>query len=233
MELKKNPEIDINRKRGLFFSIGLTISLSLVILAFEYKTPVEGDLVDLGKTKADFDEIVEIPPTEQPPPPPVKTLQMPQVIEVPDEQEIEEEIEINLDVEITEEMAIEEFIYDEVPMEEEVEEIFTIVEQAPMYKGGNVAMYNYLGKELRYPSVARRMGIEGRVFVQFVVDKDGKITDVLSLKGIGGGCDEEAVRVVSSMPSWNPGKQRGKPVKVRMVLPVFFRLKDNDGLTAN
>ena len=98
------------------------------------------------------------------------------------------------------------------------------MEDQPGFPGGMPAFYEYVSKNLKYPNQARRMGIEGRVFVQFVVGKNGSITDVTAIKGIGAGCDEEAVRVIKSSPNWSPGKQRGKPVKVRMILPITFKL---------
>jgi len=225
MELKKNPKADLNKKRWLFYFIGLTVTLGVVLWAFEYKSYDDAELVDLGSVDDDFEDILEIPPTEQPPPPP-PPVQLPEIIEVPDEEEIEEEIEVDLDVEVTEETVVEDIVFEEAPEEEEVDEIFTIVEDKPSYPGGDAAMYKYLGKNINYPSQARRMGIEGRVFVQFVVNKDGSISDVKSIKGIGAGCDEEAARVIASMKNWKPGKQRGRPVKVRMVLPVFFKLNN-------
>ena len=143
---------------------------------------------------------------------------------MPDEEEIEDEIEVNLDVEITEESAIEQIVFEE-PVEEEVaDEVFTIVEQQPVYPGGMSAFYQFVQKKLKYPSQARRMGIEGKVFVQFVVDKKGNITEVVAVRGIGAGCDVEAVRVIKSSPKWKAGKQRGKAVKVRMILPITFKL---------
>lgn len=108
--------------------------------------------------------------------------------------------------------------------EEEVEEVFTIVEESAEPIGGMDAFYKYVQKNLKYPAQARRMGVEGKVFVQFVIDKDGSITDVKVVKGIGAGCDEEAVRVIESAPKWKPGKQRGRPVKQRIVLPISFKL---------
>jgi protein TonB len=98
------------------------------------------------------------------------------------------------------------------------------VENQPAPVGGYEAFYKYIGKNIKYPDQARRMGVEGKVFVQFVVDKDGSITDVQVLKGIGSGCDEEAIRVVKSAPKWTPGKQRGRPVRVRMSVPIAFKL---------
>jgi protein TonB len=223
MELKKNPEKDLDKKSGMFMNIGLVVSLVLVITAFEWKFYDEGSLVDLGTLDDDFEDIMEIPPTEQPPPPPPK-IQLPKIIEIPDEEEIEEEIEVDLDVEITEETVIEDIVFDDAPEEEVADEIFDIVEDQPTPPGGMSAFYKYVGKSIKYPNQARRMGIEGRVFVQFVVDKKGNLTDVKAIKGIGAGCDLEAVRIIKGATKWKPGKQRGRPVKVRMILPITFKL---------
>lgn len=104
------------------------------------------------------------------------------------------------------------------------EEIFTVVEDQPFPKGDMASFYDYVGKSLNYPAQARSLGIEGKVFVQFIVDKTGKITDVKAVKGIGGGCDKEAVRVIRESARWNPGLQRGQKVNVRMILPITFKL---------
>lgn len=223
MEEKKTPKADLNKKTGLYLSIGLVISLALVTLAFEWKSYDDTGLVDLGQVESDFEDVMEIPPTEQPPPPPPKIVQ-PEIIEVPDEEEIEEDIEIDLDVEITEDTQIEEMVFEEAPEEEATDEIFMVVEDQPEPQGGMQAFYEYVGKNLKYPSQARRMGVEGKVFVQFVVNTDGSLTDVQAIKGIGAGCDEAAVEVVKNAPKWKPGKQRGRAVRVRMVLPITFKL---------
>ena len=222
METRKNPKADLNRKTGLFFNIGLVISLLLVITAFEWRFTETKITVDLYDTQDNFEDLLEIPPTEFPPPPPPK-IKQPKLIEVPDDEKIDEDIPISIDVEVREEDIIEEYIYEE-PEKEETEEIFTFVENQPEPKGGMAAFYAYLKKNLNYPDKARRLGIEGKVFLQFVVDKNGAISDVRVIKGIGAGCDEEAVRVLKNAPEWNPGKQRGKPVKVRMVMPVLFKI---------
>jgi protein TonB len=222
MEAKKSDKADLTKKSGFFFSIGLFASMAMVVYTFELKQYDE-NLVDLVAKSTDvFEEVLEVPPTDQPPPPP-PAVQTPQIVEVPDEEEIEEEIQINLDVEVTEETKVEEIVVVEAP-KEEVDEIFTIVEESAAPKGGMAAFYKYVGDKMKYPAQARRMGIEGRVFVEFVINKDGSITDVKAVKGIGAGCDEEAVRVVQSAPAWTPGKQRGKAVKQRMVLPITFKL---------
>ncbi len=223
MESKKTPSADLNRKTGLHLSIGLVISLALITLAFEWKSYDDQSLVDLGVVDDDFEDVMEIPPTEQPPPPPPK-IQQPEIIEVPDEEEIEEEIEIDLDIEVTEDTQIEEMVFEEAPEEEVSDEIFMVVEDQPEPNGGIQAFYDYVNKNMKYPSQARRMGVEGKVFVQFVVNTDGSLTDVKAIKGIGAGCDDEAVRVIKSAPKWKPGKQRGRAVRVRMVLPITFKL---------
>ena len=221
--IKKYTHVNLDHYTKLFTNLGLSLSLLITLWAFNHKTYDDAGLVDLGQVDDDFEDIMEIPPTEQPPPPPPK-IELPKIIEIPDEEEIEEEIEVDLDVEITEETVIEDIVFEEAPEEEVADEIFDIVEDQPTPPGGMGAFYKYVGKEMNYPNQARRMGIEGRVFVQFVVDKSGHITDVRAIKGIGAGCDEEAVRVLQKAPKWAPGKQRGRPVKVRMILPITFKL---------
>ncbi len=222
MEVKKNPKIALANKSGLFLNIGFVISILLVIVAFEWKSYGDNDLLNIGQVIDDFDEITEIPITHQPPPPPPKAKQ-PEIVEVDDEVEIEEEIKVDLDVEITEETEIEEIIFAEPVEEEEINEIFTLVEEFPSFDGGDVAYIKFIQKNLIYPEKARRMGIEGRIFVQFIVEKDGSLTNIKVLRGIGGDCNEEAIRVLKNSPKWLPGKQRGKAVRVQMVVPMTFK----------
>ena len=222
MEQKKTENANLDKKRGLYFNVGLVVTMAIIVFAFENKSYDDNDIVLQGQVTEIVDDLLDIPPTEQPPPPPPK-IQQPEIIEVPDEEEIEEEIEVDLDIEITEEEVIEEIVFEEVA-EEVADEIFTIVEDSAEPDGGMEAFYKFVKKKLKYPSQARRMGIEGRVFVEFVVAKDGTLTSVRSIKGIGAGCDEEAVRVIKSHPKWKPGKQRGKPVRQKIVLPITFQL---------
>ena len=107
----------------------------------------------------------------------------------------------------------------------EPEKIFTVVEQQPEFQGGASEMYKYLSKNIKYPSAASRANVSGRVFMSFVVNVDGSITDVSVLKGLGFGCDEEAIRVVKAMPKWKPGKQSGRAVRVKFNLPINFQLE--------
>jgi protein TonB len=105
------------------------------------------------------------------------------------------------------------------------EEVFTRVEQMPMFGSGEKELMEYLGKNIKYPTIARENGISGTVIVQFVVERDGSISSPEVARGIGGGCDEEALRVVRNMPKWKPGKQQGRAVKVKFTLPIKFRLE--------
>jgi protein TonB len=225
MEPKKSEKADLTKKTFLFFNIGLIVALLASIFAFTYKVEDENSGLDAANNQTIVEEIMEVPPTEQLPPPPPK-IEQPQIVEVPDETEIEEDLEIDMDTEtdVTETVA-------EVPIAPVIEEpkedpntIFTVVEETAAPIGGMAAFYEYVGKKIKYPAQAKRMGIEGKVFVEFVIEKDGTITDVKAIKGIGGGCDQEAERILASAPKWKPGKQRGKPVRQKMVLPINFKL---------
>jgi protein TonB len=116
----------------------------------------------------------------------------------------------------------------EISREEEnadADQIFVVVEKMPEFPGGEDSLYSYTAKNLTYPPEAREKGIQGTVYVSFVVEADGSVTDPRVLRGIGGGCDEMALELVKNMPRWVPGKQRGKPIRVQFTLPVKFRLK--------
>jgi protein TonB len=224
LEIKKNPNVDLNKKRGFIFSISLVITLSLVLYAFEWKQ-YDKTLVELTSKQTNvFETMVEVPPTNIPPPPEV-IVQQPQLVAVPDEEEIEQDIKFVFDIEVTEDTKIEEYKPVEIPkVEEESEEIFLVVEENAQPQGGIGEFYRYISENVKYPAQARRLQVEGKVFVEFVVGKDGKIFNATAVKGIGAGCDEEAVRIISNSPNWSPAKQRGKPVKQRMVLPITFKL---------
>lgn len=223
MEAKKTEKADLTKKTALFFSIGLLITMAITLKAFTWKNYDES-LLDLqGKSTNVFEEMLEVPPTEQPPPP-APIIQQPQIVEVPDEEEIKEDLNLKFDVEVTEETKVETIVVAPVEEKEDVDQVFSVVEESAEPKGGMPAFYKFVGEKMKYPAQARRMGVEGRVFVEFVVNRDGSIVDVKAIKGIGAGCDEEAVRVVQSAPSWKPGKQRGKPVRQKMVIPIIFKL---------
>jgi len=115
---------------------------------------------------------------------------------------------------------------DSIQTESDGISVFNLVEKQPEFPGGEQALLDYIGSNVHYPKKARKKNIQGTVYISFIVEKDGKVSTVKVLRGIGGGCDEEAVRVVSSMPAWKPGYQRGKPVRVQFNLPIRFILDD-------
>ena len=221
MQLRKNPEADLERRKMSFWMIGALTALAITLVAFEWTT-FDRSREGLGALELDLIEEEVIPPSATPPPPPPPPPAPTQVIEIVDDEEEVVETE-------TVEMEVQENTEVQAPVqrEEEVveEQIFTIVEDMPAYPGGELEMRKYLGKSSKYPQMAQDAGIQGTVFLTFEVDKDGKIKDVKVLRGIGGGCDEEAIRVVKAMPQWSPGKQRGKPVRVQFNLPVKFTLR--------
>ena len=199
---------------------GLTLTLALSVCLFEYKTiSANSYTIKSSLTIIEDEEIVEInkPITPPPPPPPVS---IPEVVEVVKDEKIidkpvlllDSEIDINIVVEIEEET---------VPI---VETIFDVVEEMPEFIGGIEKLYEYLGNNINYPEQAKDFSIQGKVFVQFVVWKDGSIKDVKVIKGTHKLLDKEALRVINNMPNWKPGKQRGKNVNARFTLPIKFRI---------
>ena len=226
MEAKKNPKADLSRWHGVLFGISLLLTMSLMLVAFEWKTSDKQTKITLTRSTNIFEPLAEIPPTEiKAPPPPV--IQQPTLIVVPDEEEIKQELKFDLDVEITTDTKVQEYTPVDLPKieeEEEADKIFVVVEQTATPKDGLPAFYKYVAANLRYPIAASRMGVEGKIFVQFIINKDGSISDVIAINELGSGLEQEAIRIVANAPAWNPGRQRGKPVKQRMVIPIFFKL---------
>ena len=226
MEEKKSPKANLENKKVMFTQIGLIISLLIAWMAFEHKSydKREIDPSLLRQTEVVEEEMVEITKQEEPKPQPVEVPKQTTQLEIVEDDVEVEDIEINAEVDQTE--VIEEYVPVEVEEEEVVEqEIFQIVEEMPAYPGGDQKLMEFIAKGIKYPQIARETGIQGRVFVGFVVEPDGSVSNVKVLRGIGGGCDEEAMRVVKSMPKWKPGKQRGKAVRVSYMLPVNFKLQ--------
>ncbi len=224
----KPLKIDLEHSKVIFREIGLIIALTAVLVAFNLRSYDRYEVGLVSRTLEEApEEMVEITQHEKPLPPPETPQQTTLISIVENELEVEDDIVIN--VEADQETVIEEY-KPEIPAEEEDEEmdeeepIFVIVESMPEFPGGEEARLQYLNENVRYPTMAREAGIQGRVFVEFVVEKDGKVTNVRVVRGIGGGCDEEAIRVVESMPRWIPGKQRNVPVRCRFNMPIRFIL---------
>jgi len=214
-----------SRHTGLRFQIGLAISLAITLVAFEWKTPIETFKIDSLPSEAFLDTLQYPPITEIPPPPKPKVKLEEVIIEEVEENAPEivlefNEFDENLEVETAENFKEEE-IEDEI-----AEETFVLLPEVQAeYQGGQAAFLKFLSKNIKYPKQAVRMTVEGTVYVQFIVEKDGSLNHIELVRGIGSGCDEEAIRVVGKSKKWKPAKQRGLPVRQKMVIPIKFKLR--------
>jgi len=229
MEVKKSPKADLENMRNLFLWIGLVVALGVTLLAFEWTAkPTKAD--SLGSIQAQEVEEEIIPITREqeikppPPPPPPKVIEVLNIVD--DDVEIEDELKID-DSEADEETVIDvaPVIVAEEEEEEEDTEVFFIVEDMPEFPGGELALRKFIGNAIKYPVIAQENGIQGKVYVTFVVGKDGSVTNASIARGVDPSLDKEALRVVNSLPKWKPGKQRGKPVNVSYTVPINFVLQ--------
>jgi protein TonB len=227
MTPKKSERVNLEKMRAIFLGIGLIVSLLLILTAFNWRS-YDRQIAWIQPGHIE-DIAIELPPVtiQKPPePPPVKVIKAYVNINVVDvESPLDDEVFINADIGPMEPVPS----YIPVPpMKEETEpsevEIFKVVESMPEFPGGEKAMYAFLSGNMIYPETAKDAGISGKVYITFVVERDGSITDVKVMRGIGGGCDEEAVRVIQKMPKWSPGKQRNIPVRVQFILDIKFTL---------
>lgn len=228
MEAKKSIKADLEKKKGLFLEIGLVVALVASLVAFNIKS-YDQEAVEVSQRTAidEIEDVVIQTAEELPPPPPPETPEITtEITIVEDDVEIENELGIidmgdnaNQAQEVFVPVAIED---DQVEVEEE---IVIFVEEQPQFPGGEEALYTYLHDNIKYPQLARDNNITGKVFVQFVVEKDGSISNAKVMRDIGGGCGNEALRVVKSMPKWKPGKQQGRAVRAQFNLPVAFNLR--------
>lgn len=227
-EVKKSPKANIDALKLTSILMGMVVGISVLFFAFEWssKTKKLDESIIVQDVLAE--EEIEItrrdPPPPPPPPPPAP--ETPEIIQVVEEK-VETRIEINTEDDASK-RQMETFVPPPPPkpkVEEETEEIFVVVEEQPEFPGGNAAMMKFLSDNIKYPVIAQENGIQGRVITNFVVERDGSITDVQVVRGVDPSLDKEAVRVIQSMPKWKPGKQRGSAVRVRFTLPVVFRLQ--------
>lgn len=228
MEIKKTPKADLENKKSTWMLIGYVIVLAFMFIAFEWtKRDIK---IDTSQALTDlFFEEEMVPITEQeekvaPPPPEVapiaETLEI-----VADDADVEETVIASSEETGT---AVEVKYVPVAVVEEEPEEqtIFEVVEQMPEFpNGGMSGLMQFLSKNIKYPTIAQENGTQGRVTVQFVVNRDGTIVDARVIRGVDPYLDKEALRVIGTMPKWKPGMQRGKPVRVKYTVPVMFRLQ--------
>lgn len=227
MEVKKTPKADLESKKTVFLQIGLVVVLSLVLVAFEWtSTDVNVDFSLQDEDIEVEEEIIPITRQEEvkppPPPPPPAVADILNIVE--DDVELDEELEI-MDTEMSQDDIVD---FSNMVFEEETRdegEIFMIVEEMPEFPGGTEALQKYLAQSVRYPVIAQENGIQGRVYIQFVINQNGEVTNADILRGVDPSLDREALRVVEAMPKWKPGKQRNRPVRVSYTVPINFVLQ--------
>lgn len=227
MELKKNPKVDLQNKRGILLEIGLIVALAVVIGAFLY-TPkeVRVEKIDMNYGPVE-EEITEITRQDQKPPEPPKKTEITVITDilniVTNDTKITTDIgfaEFEEDIEIVQQVAVQ---------EEEIEEeqIFYKVETMPSFMGGDISTFrNWVQSKVKYPQLAQENNISGRVLLMFVVEKDGTLTNIEVLQTPDSSLSEEAIRVLKTSPKWTPGKQRNQSVRVKYTLPIDFRIQN-------
>jgi protein TonB len=229
MELKKSPKADLENKRNTFLMLGLVVALGAILVAFQWTTrPSNAGSLGKIQTQEIEEEIIPITRQEEvkppPPPPPPKVVEVLNIVD--DDVEIDEELEIE-DSEADDETIIDvaPIIQAEEEEEEEEAQVFFIVEEMPEFPGGELALRKFIGNSIKYPVIAQENGIQGKVYVTFVVNRDGAVSGARIARGVDPSLDKEALRVVNGLPKWKPGKQRGKPVRVSYTVPINFVLQ--------
>ena len=234
MQLKKTPKADLTKNSSLYFAIGLASVLLFSWVAIEWKT-YEKSAFDYEALNVDDEDDEEVPITEQikTPPPPPPPPPAPEVIEIVEDEEDVEETVIE-STETDQEEIVE--IVDVVDDFEDVDVPFAVIEDVPLFPGcEKVAkserrkcfqeqINKHIRKNFRYPEIAQEMGIQGRVYVNFIISKDGSITNI-RMRGPDKNLEKEAKRIISKLPKMTPGKQRGRPVRVPFSIPISFRLQ--------
>ena len=227
MEIKKSEQADLERGKGTSLLIGFVIALGVMFVALEWTQREVEDNSDLytARDVSLNEEMIPITlPEKKTVPPPPAAVTKAEIIEiVEDDADIEEDIMASTEDNV-EWVDIDEYDVVTVEPEPEEEEIFMVVEDQPEFPGGTAALLEYLRKNIKYPAICRENNIQGRVLVTFIVNKDGAIVEPEVVKSVNPSLDKEALRVISTMPNWKPGSQRGKPVRVKYTVPVNFRL---------
>ena len=229
MEIKKSEKANLENKKLLFTEIGLIVSLLIVFIAFEWTSKETNTSMLEDNTEILVEEEIISTNMETPPPPPAAPkipVLSDQIDIVDDEIELEDDMFMNLEDDSS--LGVE--IMDYVEVQEEVVEEeaipFQLVEEKPSFQGGDANQFSkWVNSRLVYPEIAKENGVQGRVTLQFTVEKDGSVTKVKVLRGVDPSLDKEAVRVVSMSPKWKPGKQRDRAVPVTYTFPVIFQLR--------
>ncbi|MDR1601871.1 MAG: energy transducer TonB [Tannerella sp.] len=230
MEIKKSSKADLEKTKATGLLMGLVVGLAVLFVGFEWGQKE----LNISKNEGIADIIVEDeiemttqnePPPPPPPPPPVQEVA--EVLNIVEDDANIDQVDILSSEDNQRDAQVQTYVPPAVVEEEEedAQHIFQVVEKMPEFPGGQAAMLSFITKALKYPVVAQENGIAGRVTCSFVVNKDGSIVDIEVVRGIDASLDKEAMRVISTMPKWQPGQQRGKPVRVKFTIPVNFRLQ--------
>lgn len=227
MEIKKSPKADLESKKSTWMLIGYVIVLAFMFVAFEWSK--RDKVIDTSQalTGHVFEEEM-IPITQQPentPPPPPEAPSVVELLNIVDDNANIEETVIASTEDIGEKVEVKYVPVTVVEEEPEEQTIFEVVENMPEFPGGNAALMQFLSKNIKYPTIAQENAIQGRVIIQFVVNRDGSVVDPVVMRSVDPYLDKEALRVISTMPKWKPGMQRGKAVRVKYTVPVTFRLQ--------
>ena len=229
MELKKSNKANLDKNRGLFIEIGMLVALGVVLVAFEWQVAPKEEVIEVGPVQVlVVEDIIPITRQDEPPPPPGPPPKVTDFIDiVADDVQVENNIDINVETEQAVEINAVVFV-GTVIQEIEEEEVFTIVEDMPLFNGkpAEEGFRDWVTKNMNYPSIARENGISGKVFVEFLINQTGDLVDAKLVRGADPLLDAEALRVIRMSPKWTPGKQHGKPVKVKYIFPVFFQLQN-------
>jgi protein TonB len=219
--MRKVREVDLRLSYNLHLQIGFIVSIAIFLILFKVNMPtkVPSPILIEEQEEIFIEEVIQTKQIETPPPPPPPP-RPPVPVEVPNDEILEDEI-IDLDTELDLDGPLDLPPPTPPKSEETQDDFFVVVEQMPQLIGGLAS----LQKKVRYPEMARRAAIEGRVTIQFIVNEQGKVENPRVIRGIGGGCDEEALKAVMTA-RFKPGMQRGRPVRVQYSLPIVFRFAD-------
>lgn len=228
MEIKKSPKADLEGKKTTWVLVGLVLILAAMFVAFEWSERDVQITADSGIVEASFDEEM-IPITEQEEPkqapPPPEAPKVEEVLQIAENDADVEESTIQSSEDNNQAVEIKYVPVEVVEEEPEEQQIFQVVEEMPEFPGGMAECLKFLAKNIKYPTIAQENGVQGRVIVQFVVNRDGSIVDPVVMRSVDPYLDKEALRVIQMMPKWKPGKQRGKAVRVKYTVPVTFKLQ--------
>lgn len=227
MERKKNKSVDLETRKSTHFLLGLVVVLALTLITFDWSTTERKENIFATLTEEVIEE-EQMPITEELEPEPIAPpeVNVTDIFEIVDN-DVKIEHEILFSDLVTEETQVQMYTWNPVVAEEEkADDVFIIVEDMPQFRGGTVDRFSTWVKErVKYPQIAQENGIQGKVFIEFIVEPDGSVSNVKVARGVDKSLDDEAVRVVSSSPKWTPGKQRGSPVRVRFTITVNFQLQ--------